>query len=251
MGVPEEWLPDPARGEQNPAYRPSGPNLCLPENPLGWPATNFPGNLQMPRPAGARNHDFDEKRKALLDGLTDFALSADLRRPSLRQFALAVQQSEPTLRHYFGDRQGLVIELLTNIGRRATPLWAMVATASTTPAAAFEEYFRISEAGMTLGGFTRAHAFGLIEGLADEAAGTAYLDKVLDPALKSVSDKLRATPGAPKQETALRAAALATLSPLLVMSLHQQLLGGAASAPIDSGATIAHLQGWLGKALSP
>ncbi len=27
MSVPEEWLPDPARGEQNPAYRPSGPVL--------------------------------------------------------------------------------------------------------------------------------------------------------------------------------------------------------------------------------
>jgi AcrR family transcriptional regulator len=204
----------------------------------------------MPRPAGARNHDFDEKRAALLDALTDFALSADLRRPSLRQFALAAHQSEPTLRHYFHDRQGLVVEILENIGRRATPLWAMVATPSGNPATAFEEYFRISEAGMKLGGFTRAHAFGLIEGLADEVAGQAYLEHVLEPALKAVSEKLRGTPGAPKGDDALRAAALAALSPMLVMSLHQELLGGIKSAPIDSGATMGHLQTWLSQALS-
>lgn len=205
----------------------------------------------MPRPAGTRNHDFDEKRAALLDALTDFALSADLRRPSLRQFAMAVQQSEPTLRHYFHDRQGLVVEILETIGRRATPLWAMVATPSANPAEAFAEYFRISEAGIKLGGFTRAHAFGLIEGLADECAGKAYLEKVLEPALKAVSEKLRGTTGAPHEETALRAAALAALSPMLVMALHQELLGGASSAPIDAGATMGHLKGWLGRALTP
>ncbi len=204
----------------------------------------------MPRPVGVRNHDFDEKRAALLDTLTEFALSADLRRPSLRQFAMAAHASEPTLRHYFTDRQGLVIDILENIGRKATPLWAMVATPSANPAMAIEEYFRISEAGMRLGGFIRAHAFGLIEGLADETLGKAYLDKVLEPALRAVSDKLRATPGAPEDEIALRAAALATLSPLLVMSLHQELLGGAMSAPIDKGQTIAQVQAWLSKGLS-
>lgn len=205
----------------------------------------------MPRPAGARNHDFDEKRAALLDALTEFALSADLRRPSLRQFAQAMNASEPTLRHYFGDRQGLILEILENIGRKGAPLWAMVATPSADPATAFEEYFRISEAGMQLGGFIRAHAFGLIEGLADEAIGQAYLEKVLEPALAAVANKLRATPGAPQEETALRAAALAALSPLLVMSLHQQLLGGATSAPIDTSGVIRMLQGWLGKAVTP
>lgn len=205
----------------------------------------------MPRPAGARNHDFDTKRAALLDALTDFALSADLRRPSLRQFAQSMNVSEPTLRHYFGDRQGLILEILENIGRKGAPLWSVVALPSASPSTAFEEYFRISEAGMRLGGFIRAHAFGLIEGLADEVLGQAYLEKVLEPALNAVSDKLRATPGAPQDETELRAAALAALSPLLVMSLHQELLGGATSAPIDFTKVISTLQAWMGKALTP
>ena len=271
MSVPEEWLPDPARGEQNPAYRPSGPYSIgyLACERVTWDGLRlstynrsarrglysalddvFEGTEAMPRPAGARNHDFEEKRAALLNVLTDFALSADLRRPSLRQFAMAAHQSEPTLRHYFHDRQGLVVDILENIGLRATPLWAMVATPSTNPAAAFEEYFRISEAGMKLGGFTRAHAFGLIEGLADEVAGKAYLEKVLEPALRAVSDKLRGTPGGPATEAGLRAASLAALSPMLVMSLHQELLGGADCTPIDVGATMASLQGWFSKGIS-
>lgn len=205
----------------------------------------------MSRPTGARNHDFDEKRAALLDRLTDFALSADLRRPSLRQFAQAMQVSEPTLRHYFGDRQGLVTEILTTIGKRGAPLWEIVAQPSDSPAAAFEEYFRISEAGMRLGGFIRAHAFGLIEGLADETIGRAYLENVLEPALRSVTDKLRATPGMTQDEDEIRAAAFTALSPLLVISLHQDLLGGRMSAPLEISQVMRVLQGWLARALTP
>jgi AcrR family transcriptional regulator len=204
----------------------------------------------MPRPVGVRNRDFEEKRLALLDTLTDFALSADLRRPSLRQFAIAAEASEPTLRHYFADRQGLVLAILEHIGDRGKPLWDVIATPSASPAQAMAEYFRVSDAGMRLGGFIRAHAFGMIEGIADEQAGTAYLTYVLEPALRVISDKLRATPHAPRDEKDLRAAALAALSPLLVMSLHQDLLGGAASAPIDGSNVLTNLETWLGKALT-
>ena len=81
----------------------------------------------MPRPAGVRNHNFEAKRTALLETLTEFALQDDLRRPSLRQFALAAGASEPTLRHYFRDRQGVVIAILVRIDyetRREDPVTA-------------------------------------------------------------------------------------------------------------------------------
>ena len=204
----------------------------------------------MPRPAGVRNHDFAEKREALLNTLTDFALSADLRRPSLRQFAMAASASEPTLRHYFGDRSGLVVAILEHIGKRGAPLWQIISMSSTSPQDAMSEYYRVSEAGMRHGGFVRAHAFGMIEGIADEEAGKAYLTYVLDPALESVAAKLRGTPGAPQEDGALRAAALAALSPLLVMSLHQDLLGGATVNPIDGSNVIGHLRSWLGAGLT-
>ncbi len=204
----------------------------------------------MPRPAGVRNHNFEAKRNALLDTLTEFALRDDLRRPSLRQFALAAGASEPTLRHYFRDRQGVVIAILEHIHARAVPLWDVIKTGSPDTATAVAEYFRVTEAGLTHGGFARAHAFGLIEGMSDEAVGRAYLEYLLDPALDAVSAKMDATPGRPETETERRASAFMMLSPILVMTLHQQLLGGKDASPIDTNGFMTLMQTWLASGLS-
>lgn len=196
----------------------------------------------MPRPAGVRNRDFAEKRLALLDTLTDFALSSDLRRPSLRQFAIAASASEPTLRHYFKDRQGVVVAILERIGARGRPLWQTVTSPAKDLTTALEEYFRISEAGMRHGGFIRAHAFGIIEGVADTVAARAYLEHVLEPALRAVEAKLAGSGAGSDNRKLLRAAALASLAPMLVMCLHQDLLGGEDDWAFDVPATMAHLQ---------
>jgi len=204
----------------------------------------------MPRPAGVRNHDFAAKRTAVLDTLTEFALKDDLRRPSLRQFAIAVGASEPTLRHYFGDRQGVVIAILGHIHKRAIALWDIVATPAETPGAAVEEYYRVTRAGMTHAGFAKAHAFGLVEGMADETVGRAYLEQLLDPALDAVSRKLTATPGGPETPAETRASAFLMLAPILVMTLHQELLGGSDASPIDADDFLSQMQRWLASGLT-
>lgn len=204
----------------------------------------------MSRPAGARNHDFCEKRTALLDTLTDFALAAALTRPSLRQFAIAANQSEPTLRHYFGDRQGLVLEIIENIGLRSKAVWDLVRAPAANPAEATSEYFSLAEAGMKNGGFTRAHAFGVIEGFADDQAGKAYREKMLDPALRAFSDKLAVTQGGPRDPQELLAATLAATAPLFLFGVHQELLGGRQDEPIDMPKTFGLLQKWMTKAFT-
>ncbi len=204
----------------------------------------------MPRPAGVRNHNFEAKRSALLDALSEYALGDDLRRPSLRQFALAAHASEPTLRHYFRDRQGVVIAILEHINARAHPLWDVIKTGASDTATAVAEYFRVTEAGLSHGGFARAHAFGLIEGMADEKVGQAYLEFLLDPALEAVSQKLNVTPGPPASETERKAAAFMMLSPILVMTLHQQLLGGREASPVDTTGFMKLMQTWLASGLS-
>lgn len=204
----------------------------------------------MPRPAGVRNHNFEAKRTALLETLTEFALQDDLRRPSLRQFALAAGASEPTLRHYFKDRQGVVIAILQHINTRAIPLWDVIKTGAEDTSTAVAEYFRVTEAGLTHGGFARAHAFGLIEGMADEAVGQAYLEFLLDPALDAVAEKMDATPGRPETATERKASAFMMLSPILVMTLHQQLLGGKDASPIDTNGFMKLMQTWLASGLS-
>ncbi|MEL7480474.1 MAG: TetR/AcrR family transcriptional regulator [Pseudomonadota bacterium] len=187
----------------------------------------------MPRQAGRRNKDFAQKRQELIRSLTEFALAADLRRPSLREFALGVGVTEPTLRHYFTDRQGTVLAILEEMSRRGQSIWEAVATASPDGRQALEQYFLMSRMGMRHGGFVRTHAFGLIEGLADKDVGRAYVHLILEPSLQSLMSKLRLSAGKPLAEPELRALALAVFSPLLLMSLHQDLLGGRDIAPLD------------------
>ena len=163
---------------------------------------------------------------------------------------MAAGQSEPTLRHYFGDRQGLVIEILENLRSKAMPIWIAFAEPSENTEAALDAYFKLVSEGLKHGMFARGHAFGLIEGLADEVVGKAYLEKLLEPALQSLCDKLRVTPGGPSTEVGLRAAALAILSPLMLMTLHQDLLGGAKTAPIDMEAVSRILRTGLGRGLN-
>jgi hypothetical protein len=97
---------------------------------------------------------------------------------------------------------------------------------------------------MEHGSFVRAHAFGLIEGLADREAGTAYLRFVLEPSLRALETRLSRTPGRLQGASGapLRAAALAIFTPLLGLSLHQDLLGGAQSSPLDMAVVLPALQ---------
>ncbi|MEZ5946999.1 MAG: hypothetical protein R3C13_02865 [Hyphomonas sp.] len=204
----------------------------------------------MARPQGVRNHNFDEKRGALLDRLVAFALGSDLSRPSLRQMAAAVETSEPTLRHYFTDRQGVIVAILGHIGQREPFSWMVPGAPHAPPQETLRECFRMLEDGMRQGGFIRVHAFGIIEGVADPQVGQAYITHILEPALKAVRQKLSAASGGPRTEDKLQAAALAVLSPLLVLCLHQDLLGGDELTPIDGKIVTGHLEDWLSDAMT-
>ncbi|MEO1405836.1 MAG: hypothetical protein AAFV54_05020, partial [Pseudomonadota bacterium] len=188
----------------------------------------------MPRQAGSRNKDFEEKRQELVRALTEHALTADIRRPSLREFAQSCSVTEPTLRHYFTDRQGTVLAIIDEIARRGKVIWEALATPAPSVDEALETYFTISNMGIRDGGFIRAHAFGIIEGLADPDIGRAYLTLILEPSLQSVMNKIRLSSKHTIPNDELRSIALAAFSPLLLASLHQDLLGGRDTAFINS-----------------
>lgn len=204
----------------------------------------------MARTPGARNYNFDAKRAALLDSVIDFALSGDIRRPSLRQLALAAETSEPTLRHYFTDRKGLVIAVMAELGERAQPIWEALAEPSDSVEEAVSDCFRHALNRMSDDIFVRMHAFGMVEGMADGDVGQAYLEHVLEPSLDCVCTKLAGTPGSPDDAGEIRTAAIAMFSPVIMMSLHQHLLGGRAVAPLDDQSTVQHLSNWLSGAFT-
>ena len=204
----------------------------------------------MARTPGARNYNFDAKRSALLDSVITFSLSGEIRRPSLRQLAMAAETSEPTLRHYFTDRKGLVIAMMVELGERAQPIWRQLEEPAGSIEEAVTACFRHALTRMSDDIFVRMHAFGMVEGMAEPEVGQAYLEYVLEPSLDCVCRKLSGTPGAPDDAGEIRTAAIAMFSPVIMMCLHQHLLGGRAVAPLDDESTVEQLSNWLSGAIA-
>ncbi|MBL8560545.1 MAG: TetR/AcrR family transcriptional regulator [Hyphomonadaceae bacterium] len=190
----------------------------------------------MPRPAGSRNADYDAKRAALIAALTDLTLATPALRPSLRHWALACGVTEPTLKHYFGDREGVAIAILEEIGARSRGLIDAVAEPAPDLAQAVDTYIALSKIGLKNGAFAHAHCFGIVEGVAHPDVGRAYLAHLLEPSLDALEARL--APFHPEGRSAARAAALALFAPMLLAVVHQQALGGDSSAPMDVDAII-------------
>jgi AcrR family transcriptional regulator len=188
----------------------------------------------MPRPSGRRNPDYDVKRDRLAYELADFVLNGPSVRASLRQLAHGCGVTEPTLRHYFGDREDVAIAILTELGRRAAPIIAAVGASAPSAEAAVDAYVELSILGVRNGVFARAHSFGIIEGVADDRVGRAYLEHLLEPSLVAVERRLSPHIAPDIGDAGRRAAALMLFAPLLVGVIHEQLLGGdKGAAPLD------------------
>ncbi|MDX2234352.1 MAG: hypothetical protein NW200_07625 [Hyphomonadaceae bacterium] len=187
----------------------------------------------MPRPAGRRNPDYAEKRARLVQELCDYVLRMPPTRPSLRQMAQVCAVSEPTLRHYFGDREDVAIAIIEELGVRARPIIDAVETETASAAQAVESYIELSLIGVRNGAFARAHCFGIVEGVADPRVGRAYLTALLEPSLAALDRRMAPHVGGAARQPMARAAALQLFAPLLLTVIHQQLLGGEDAAPMD------------------
>jgi AcrR family transcriptional regulator len=158
-------------------------------------------------------------------------------RPSLRELAAAAGVSVPTLRHYFGARPQVIdaiFEECLNQGRSAMevnsrseqPFADSILDFSRTLVGAMGRDLEI----MSLGDF---FAVSLGEGLIDRGVSRSTLKHVIDPTLATLASRLRAHMDRGEMiETDVRDAALMLLSPLLLASLHQVQMGGAAESPI-------------------
>ncbi len=206
----------------------------------------------MPRPRGVRNADFEDKRNALLDRLTDHALNTDLERASLRQFAQAAEVTEPTLRHYFTDRRGVVAAVMARIAERGSPFIALAAEPDADFDTSVKTYVDLCIAGALHAGFARAHAFGIIEGSADPELAKAYTDTLLEPSLQAVESRMKPFVDPDGKDPAqLRAIALALFGPMLVGVLHQRVLGGDEGRPLDMPDFFERLRDAVSKGFDP
>lgn len=193
----------------------------------------------MGRPAGKHNAGFEAKRVALTFALVPRVMSTPP--ASLRELAEAANVSVPTLRHYFGDRDGAIrgaFDAMYTLGAEGMTRSASEAMGPLPESLAwFLGSFRLA---WDDDGAGRMIAAGLAEGLGNEGVGPSFVDNMLEPSLVAAEVRLAAHrargeigPGD------LRHAALDLVSPVMMALLHQGPLGGARCRPLDLDAFVA------------
>ncbi|RIJ24356.1 TetR/AcrR family transcriptional regulator [Henriciella barbarensis] len=205
----------------------------------------------MARPAGVRNQDFEQKKQALTDKLLAFVLSDGVERPSFRQLAIAAETSEPTLRHYFTDRTGLIIHLMEQITERSEPLREALSQPQDSLDDAVLGYFRQMAVLTKTDAYVRVHAFAIREAMGDEGIQKFYLKKFLSAGIDAVAERIvRSKNGLATFDEARHAATL-IVSTSLLRVVHQEVLKGKVHQPLDEEAYFERVGKWLLDGLRP
>lgn len=202
----------------------------------------------MGRRRGSKNADYAEVRDAILLRLMQHVALAGRFHLSFRELAQAAEVTPSTLRHYFGDRDGVLAATFARIHQGGTPFIAAAATEEHGPAPASLAWFVGNvRLGWEEHGVGRAHAFGLTEGLGDGRLGQGYLTHLLEPTLQAAEARLaRHVAQGELGPCDVRHAALELLAPVILALLHQQALGGSGVRPLDVDAFVAdHLARFL------
>jgi AcrR family transcriptional regulator len=192
----------------------------------------------MGRPRGARNQDYEATKDALAGKLLGAVVRSGAQ-VSLHELAREADVAIPTLKHYFGDRSGAVAHALRSARKQGERYIAQVADPGALGLPASLSKVANDLAGAwVLFGVGRLFGQGLSAGLFDEVAGPGYLEGILEPTVLAMETRLRVHARRrearldPDDELAVRTAALAFLSPLLVALLHQHGLSGTKCRPL-------------------
>ncbi len=189
----------------------------------------------MTRPAGSRNLRYDERRTELARRLRQRLAAPG--RAGLRELAECAGVTVPTLKHYFGDRDGVVKGVLEAHSAFSGPHMQALRQPSGSFGKSIVEACAYIDLGLAIPVVTELHIVGLIEGVAHEECGPYYLGTMLEPILQAVEVRLSAHIARGEMRAAdLRAAALQLVAPIYLAHLHQRLLGGAQLRPLDSTA---------------
>ena len=192
----------------------------------------------MARPRGARNADYEQSRLALLRSLSTALLRPDGAPASLSDLAAAAGVSTTTLKHYFGDRDGVITAVLETARDDAAGYLSEGASAANRrPERSLPDLLLGTVIAWREHGLDRLFTGALAVGLGSPARGPAVLQHLLEPFLQAVEallaehehrGELPAT-----DADGRRAAALALLAPLVLALLHQDALGGTDVRPLD------------------
>ncbi|MBX2802897.1 MAG: TetR/AcrR family transcriptional regulator [Myxococcales bacterium] len=195
----------------------------------------------MGRPKGRRSPEYEQKRRELAQRIFDCMVVDG--NTSLNAMAERTGVSRPTLRHYFGDRDGAVRAALDIAAANGRPhVQALVSLPVDDAEACLGEGLRRVIIGWRDFRVGNLHHVGLKVGLEDDATGKTYVSQILEPLLggferllERLIDAGRLVPLDP------RTGALTLVSPVVVALLHQHGLGGNEIRPLDIEALAAEL----------
>lgn len=175
-----------------------------------------------------------DRKSELLAILAQTAIADRSAPVSLRQFAIKAGVSEPTLRHYFNDRQGVVIAIISYFAEGARDWLARSAEPAASVEDAVSGYANLAMEGADTDIFAQAHAFALVESIHDSVVARAYLDRIIEPSLQALENRLAPAIDLKGQDPErVRHAALALYGTVLIAVLHQRLLRGGEARPLD------------------
>jgi len=192
------------------------------------------------RTKGARDLDYDAKRRDLLEKMTLQLMRREGERASFRDLAAAAGVSGPTLRHYFGDRRAVIGAVLEECLRRGRPGLDSQKSTQLPLDASIRAYAGDLVSALTADKSVRLgdiFALSLAEGLIDPAYGRPALEHILEPTLQVLEARLdlHIARGEMRPDTDARAASLQLVSPLLLACLHQNQLDGLQVRPLSLG----------------
>jgi len=187
----------------------------------------------VPRPRGARDTDYQNKRRALLQKISARLMQRDSTRPSLRQMADAAEVTVPTLRHYFGSRGEIILALFEEDRRTGEPHLRREAE----PPGPFPQSVRDCRRSLVIALMHRPvgdmFAVAMVEGLLHAELGPASHAYVIDPSIDAIEARLKAHQARGEMRAGdARNAAIMLISPILLATQHQRQLHGAADRPL-------------------
>lgn len=192
----------------------------------------------MGRPSGSRNQDYEATEEAIAAKVLEVIVRRGAR-VSFNELAREAGVSIPTLKHYFGDRSGVVAHALRSARKQGETYIAQVADPGKLGlSASLRKVAEDLARAWVPFGVGQLFVQGLAAGVFDETAGPGYLEGVLEPTLRAMEERFRvhARRGEARldadDDLAVRTAALAFLSPLLMALIHQHALSGTTCRPL-------------------
>ncbi|OJH33973.1 TetR/AcrR family transcriptional regulator [Cystobacter ferrugineus] len=201
----------------------------------------------MGRISGARNRDHEETRSRLAQSLAQQLLLAGGTHPSLRTLAEGAGVDPGTLRHYFGDRQGVMQAAFGHLMKFGQERQAWAKSLAERPAREAFHHLLEQISAAWAGSLGGMHAAGFAEGMSDSELGQIYISSIFEPTLNAIEELLivfhaRGELSVPDA----RVAGLALLSPVLMALFHQHQLHGRRCRPLDLAVFIErHLDGFM------